>query len=102
EIHERSIHTVESLHRISKRSERKTKIGRAVSSDGREVVSVMEDLGRILVVLTVSDRLGLGEKRRIAVGPLLHHDRGAFCAVRAMRLGAEERCERDQIADQAA
>src|SRR5437016_10855877 len=32
EIDERSIHTVESLHGISKRSERKTKIGRAVSA----------------------------------------------------------------------
>jgi hypothetical protein len=44
----------------------------------------MEDLGRILVVLTVSDRLGFREKSRVAVSPLLDHDGGAFGAVSAM------------------
>src|SRR5215217_961124 len=59
----------------------------------------MEDLGRILVVLTMRDRLGFREKRRVAVGPLLHHDGGAFCAVRALQLRAQERCEGDQVAE---
>src|SRR5215211_4339051 len=62
----------------------------------------MEDLCRILVVLTVSDRFGLREERRVALGPLLHLDGGAFCAVRALQLRTEERCERDQVADLAA
>ena len=58
----------------------------------------MEDLGRILVVLTVSDRLGFGEKCPIALGPLLHDDGGAFCAAGALQLWPEERCEGDQVA----
>jgi hypothetical protein len=39
------------------------------------------------VALTVSDRLGFREKRRVALGPLLHHDGGAFCAAGALRSG---------------
>src|SRR6266480_85537 len=68
EIYERSVHAVESLHGISKRWERKNEDqarriaaqfgpdSRPDSSDGREVVGLMEDLGRILVVATMSDR----------------------------------------------
>jgi hypothetical protein len=72
---------------------------RSGSSDGREVVRLMEDLGRILVVATVSDRLGVCEERRVALGPLLHRDGGAFCPAGALQLRTEERCERDQVAD---
>jgi aldo/keto reductase family protein len=59
----------------------------------------MEDLGRILVVATVSGRLGVCEERRVALGPLLHRDGGAFCPAGALQLRTEERCERDQVAD---
>src|SRR5947209_1129998 len=72
---------------------------RSGSSDGREVVGLMEDLGRILVVATVSDRLGVCEERRVALSPLLHRDGGAFCPAGALQLRTEERCERDQVAD---
>ena len=51
----------------------------------------MEDLGRILVVATVSDRLGVCEERGVALGPLLHRDGGAFSSAGALQLRTEER-----------